>query len=519
MDPWQTLVATALVGTGRQTPQPVGEGTLKALLDQLDWSEPEGALLGAAGAISLHQRIAQHPPQKNWPTVEPCSLEDVPVVKPAIARHLDTAMNTHPDVLPELLSLIAQAGQRIPERQLPKLLQMGQQTASLRPHVATVVGQRGQWLAAQQTDWSYARVGGAHEISLDSPHVQDIWANGRRSERVLLLQRWREADPKAAQEALEAVWSTEAAKDREAFISLLEVNLTMADEPFLEAALSDRAVSVCRVAANLLVRLPKSRLCQRMASRLQPLVQLQGQGDHLRIDVSLPQAYHNEWEKDGLSPAIGGSQRETVSQRKGGIFSLYLELMLAAAPLDIWGEPVVAVRVLQEHPWETLLTAGWALATLRQQRPDWADAFLHTLESQISDANLIGQLLALLTPERQEHWLRGRLPSNSSEEEVIRWLLLVIRSSQHWNLAFSRLILAQLMTVAQDSSRNTYGLPYEIQNLRLTLHPDLAPDVAIALQEIADKTVARRYRENKLLGLKNCLSFRQKIHRAFSASE
>jgi hypothetical protein len=520
MEPWQALVATALVGTGRQTPEPPGgEGALKVLLDELDWSQPEGALLGAVGAIALHQQIGQQPPQKDWPTVEPCSLEDAPVIKTAIARHLDTAISTYPDVLPELLSLIAQAGQRVPERQLPRLLQLGQQTSALRPYVAAVVGKRGQWLAAQQPDWSYARVGGVHEFSLDLPQLQYIWANGRRSERILLLQRWREADPGAARAALEAVWVTASAKDREAFINALEINLTMADEPFLEAALSDRAVSVCRVAANLLVRLPESRLCQRMASRLQPLVQLKGEGDRLQIDVSLPQSYHNEWEKDGLSPSIGVSRRETVSQRKGGTFSLYLELMLAAAPLDVWGDPVVVLRVLQDHPWETLLTAGWALATLRQQRTDWADAFLHILESQILDDALISQLLALLTPERQEQWLRGRLPNKPSEEDGIRWLLLVIRSSQHWNLAFSRLILAQLMSVAQDSSRNTYGLPYEMQNLRLTLHPDLAPDVAIALREISEKSVARRYWENKLSGLRNCLSFRREIRRAFQVNE
>lgn len=65
---WQDLVTAALVGTERQsltlTPpdNQVGE-----LLCQLDSTDPEGTLLGAAGAIALYQRSGRLPTTDNQP--------------------------------------------------------------------------------------------------------------------------------------------------------------------------------------------------------------------------------------------------------------------------------------------------------------------------------------------------------------------------------------------------------------------------------------------------------------------
>ncbi|MBE9101787.1 DUF5691 domain-containing protein [Vacuolonema iberomarrocanum] len=511
MEPWQTLVATALVGTGRQTPTaPEGEGNLKHLLDQLDWSQPEQSLLGAAGAIALHQQIGQQPAKKDWPTVEPCSLEDRRCIQMATARHLDTALSTYPEVLPELLSLIIEAGQRVPEWQLPRLLQMGYQTSELRPYIAAAVGKRGQWLAAQQPNWGYAQAGDANTFLSNSSQMQAVWQNGRRSDRVLVLQRWREADPNAARAALEAVWSTESAKDREAFIAVLQTNLTIADEPFLETALSDRAKSVRQIAVNLLVQLPRSRLCQRMAQRIQPLVQLSDEGDSLQIDVTLPSNYDPDWKRDGIQ-----AEGRSPERQQGG----WLEQIIAATPLDMWGDPVVAIRAISGHPQQAILMPGWGLAVHHQQRIDWADAVLNNPMSQLLDDVMVGQLLALLTPQRQERWLKARLPDNPNEEDITHWLLLLVQRLQPWDLAFSRLIFEQTMALANDSSRNAYSFTSEIRNLRLTLHPDIAAEVAIAVENYSNDANASRHWKRSLLALLKYLNFRREMHRVFQASE
>ncbi|MEO1095224.1 MAG: DUF5691 domain-containing protein [Cyanobacteria bacterium J06638_28] len=510
MESWPKLVTTALMGTSRQAPSaPASEGALKSLVDQLDWHQPERALLGVAGAIALHQQVGWQPVKKDWPSVKPCALDDLPYVANAIARYLEIAWDRYAETLPELLSLIAQAGQRVPERQLPKLLQLGQQTAKLRPIIAAAVGKRGQWLAAQNSDWGYAQVAGGEAFEPDSPQLQAVWQNGRRSERVLLLQRWRQADPDAARVALEAIWSTVSAKEREVLINELGTNLTMADEPFLEAALSDRAKSVRQAAAHQLVRLPNSRLCQRMTVRTQPLVQLQGEGRSFTVAVTLPAVHEPEWAQDGI-PAKAQSGK---SQRGG-----WLEQLLAATPLDAWGNPSTAIPATQNHAWQEILIRGWGLAAERQQRADWAAALASSsAASSLLDNALMGQLLALLPAPQQAQQLQAQLPSQPTEEDSLRWLNLVAQSHQDWDLAFSQSVLARLVAMAQSNPRKSYALAYETRNLRLTLHPDLAPEVAIALERLANIAHTSRHWESSLLELLQYLSFRREIRQAFQA--
>lgn len=510
MEIWPKLVTTALMGTSRQAPSaPESEGALKALVDQLDWHQPEQALLGTAGAIALHQQVGWQPAQKDWPTVEPCALDDLPCVANAIARHLETAWDRYPELLPELLSLIAQAGQRVSERQLPKLLQLGQQTVKLRPSIAAAVGKRGQWLAAQNADWGYAQVGSGEQFEPDSPQLQSVWQNGRRSKRILMLQRWRQTDPDAARAALEAMWSTESAKERETFINELGTNLTMADEPFLEAALSDRAKSVRQAAAHQLMKLPDSRLCQRMAARVEPLVQLQGEGENLSIAVTLPAAHEPEWAQDGIA-----AKTQSGKSQRGG----WLEQLLAAAPLALWGNPAVAIPATQNHAWQEILIRGWGLAAARQQRADWATVLISSsAASSLLDNALMGNLLALLPASQQAQHLQAQLPRRPTEEESLRWLNLVAQSHQDWDLAFSQSVLARLVAVAQSNPRKSYALAYETRNLRLTLNPDLASDVAIALERLANVAQTSRHWESSLLELQQYLSFRRKMHQVFQA--
>ena len=523
MEAWKTLVANALVGTERQTPQPPrAEGALKQLVNQLDWTQPEKAVLEAAGAIALHQQISQCPAKKNWTLVEPCSLEELPVVGPAIANHLDTAISTYPKVLPELLSLIAKAGQRIPDRQLPKLLQVGQQNSALQPDIAAVVGKRGQWLAEQEPDWSFAWIGGDRELSPESPQWQDIWKNGRHNERVLLFQRWRENNPNAAREAVEAIWSTELAQDRNdraAFVELLKTNLTIADEPFLEAALDDRSKVVRLAAANLLTCLPKSRLCQRMVERVQTFIQLTsiGEGIRLSIGVTLPEEYKPEWKRDGIL------KKSPTNYDYPGWWARQI---LMATPLNFWGEVTLMVTSIQYSTfYERMFVTSCGVAAHRQRRADWAEALLRTFHTSSvgMDSTLRSQLLALLTTEQQEQWLREQLPNNPSEEEAIQWLTKVVCSVRPWTLDFSKLIFEQLITVVlmsipQNSSLNTYDLSYTSFNLRFQLHPELASDITITLQKIADKELSHHSWKSRLSDLQEHLSFRQLIHHSFQDS-
>ncbi|MEO0985477.1 MAG: DUF5691 domain-containing protein [Cyanobacteria bacterium J06639_14] len=512
MSSWQTLVGTALLGTDRQSPvPPPAADALTTLLGQLDWGQPEQALLEAAGAIALHQQVGRQPATQTLPPITPCPLDDRPCCHTLTARHLQVALEQYPKVLPELLTLIIAAQQRVPEQWLPKLLRFGLQDTQLRPQIASVLGQRGQWLAAQNPAWRYGEVQTLTDFSPASPASQIIWEEGSRSERALFLQRWREVDPAAAREALTVVWSSERAKEREALLEVLATHLSMADEPFLENALDDRGQFVRELAAELLVQLPESGLSQRMVQRIQPWVRLQQGRQDLQIIVTLPEACEQDWERDGINP--------TPPKGKGQR-AWWLEQMLASVPLNVWqAEPAAIVRAIPGHPWQTLLLRGWSQATQHQNHAAWADALLDQFGLEPFDQSHFTELLTLLPPERQEQLLRQHLPNPRSEyDPLIHWLYHVSQSPQFWSLDFSRLVLKQLLIIVRNHKKNSYNLLYPVRNMALTLHPQLTPEVAEAIANLPQGKPAN-YWESPLNEFLNRLSFRREIHQAFAQTE
>ncbi|NET33215.1 MAG: hypothetical protein F6K19_14545 [Cyanothece sp. SIO1E1] len=509
MEWWQSLVGTALMGTDRQTPTPPpANDALTAVAGQLDWSQPESALLGAAGAIALYQQVGQQPMQKELPAVEPCPLDDRPCCSVYTARHVDVALQDYPEVMPELLMLLAVAGQRVPAQLLPKLLHLGQQHAKLRPQIVAVLGQRGYWLAAQNPAWSYGQGLALNDFSPTSPEFQAIWQQGSRSQRAMLLQQWRQLQPDAARAALEAVWASELAKDRETLMAGLATHLSLADEPFLAQALGDRAQGVRKLAVELLLQLPESGLCQRMAQRAQSWVQLQDQGTTLKIEVTLPENCEKDWERDGINPKPPKGE---------GKRAWWLWQILASTPLSVWqAEPTVIAQAMTTHEWRDLLLRGWGLAAQRQHNAVWADALLSQFDRPQFDQVPFAELLALLTAERREQLLRAKLPPKQAQDEALtNWLQQVAQSLQPWSLVFSQLILEQLLRLLRTSKNHNYTLSYAVKNMALTLHPELAPAMVAAIANLPEEKYIA-YWQNTLDEVLRQLSFRQEMHQAFA---
>ncbi|NEU77283.1 hypothetical protein PI95_033580 [Hassallia byssoidea VB512170] len=76
---WQNLVTTALIGTGRQALQlDLPDNQLGEVLSCLDTSDPERALLGAAGAIYLHEKAGKLPAfLRSPPTIRPPDRREI----------------------------------------------------------------------------------------------------------------------------------------------------------------------------------------------------------------------------------------------------------------------------------------------------------------------------------------------------------------------------------------------------------------------------------------------------------
>ncbi|MDA0185818.1 DUF5691 domain-containing protein, partial [Solirubrobacter phytolaccae] len=208
------------------------------------------------------------------------------------------------ELVEEWLGLAGRAGVRPPPELAPALLDYAEARPERHTSVLEAVGPLALWLAAREPRWAYAL-----------PADDGVWKAGTPDERHALLVRRRREDPAAARELLASTWAEETWEDREAFLGELELGLTDADEPLLEAALDDRRKPVRDVAAELLARLPGSAFAARAAAAVRPLLRVEA-GE---LVVTLPDAQ-------------GRGRR---SER--------LTAMIAAAPLATWVEGETAV--------------------------------------------------------------------------------------------------------------------------------------------------------------------------------
>lgn len=520
---WQAMSAAALLGTGRQPFQPPNtSGNLGQCLTQLGDRPHESALLCAAGTVALHQRVGWLPATQAIAGAAPCPAEHLPRCSPYAARCLQRILEGQfpqhlSQLLGEWLEKAQSKGLRAPEILLPALLDKGRSQRALRPAIAAVLGQRGQWLAAQNPDWSYG-------IAL--PEATD-WETGTPEARLTLLQNLRANQPDRARELLQTTWSEESAGDRTQFLEAFRVGLSLDDEPFLEVALGDRrSKEVRRVAADLLASLPDSRLAQRMVDLIQPYITFSP--SPASIIVQLPDVLPPELIQLGIEP-----KSSRFSSLKLGEKAAWLLQMIAATPLSFWNRGGMAteelVTLAQQSEWQTVLFQGWAIAAQRQGDRLWMMALLkggtgtaqtgqNPAFNHVLDQQQAGTLFRLLSPEQQNAFLLDWVRSGTGSITQSFTISLLCQSSGQWSVELTQAILADL----EQHLVNTTDLRSIAWELRTNL---LQFAHFIPTQFLPDVMQLQNPRSNQspwyhsVEGLLSLLQFRQEIERAFERNE
>ena len=397
-----TLVEAALLGTQRAKLSNLQASSpqLNELLNQLKSANDEQKLLSAAAAIGLYATVGQLPARR---------LDVPPPTTPAEGRHpicgreatrcltmmLD---NQFVEALPEFLTSLHQANQRAPEELLPALLDRGARTAPQRRLIEKITGPTGQWLAHQNPAWAYAA---PETRSWDG--LSKLWRKeGSATSRQALLRQTRESNPELGRQLLESTWKSEQPTNRAWFIRVLETGLSMADEPFLEAALDARNNTVRRKAAELLSRLTDSRLCKRMTinsesvliwseeeeSSESDLAQDEKGGEEAApmLGVRFPDKISPQMARDGVLPRD--------SKKSSRIRGSQLTEMIQAVPLEKWCQrwqktPEEIIAAAQKSRWPRTIIGGFALAALRQKNVAWAEILLNADQYTLSTINLI----------------------------------------------------------------------------------------------------------------------------------
>jgi hypothetical protein len=418
---WEDLFAAGLVGTDRRpyAPEPAGAGPGRLLAGlQLRYDDPARTWLAAAGALAVLRLAGREPASLPLAGMEPSPPEAWPRCCPAAARHLAQMLNGEfEDCLPEWLAAAAAHRQRVPEELLPQLLDWARARPELRAHVVAVIGARGRWLAAQNERWAYAARFASVTASASLDELLETWELAVLADRLALLQQQRLTDPAQALRLVQHTWAQDTVDERLAYLKHLAVGLSLADEPFLESVLRERAWSPRQAAARLLSQLPESQLCQRVRALARPLLRLEGgprgprkrgasAGPSLRLRVNLPEAGLAALQREGASL----SKPPTDADR-----ARWLAQMLAAVPPGEWCQafhlsPAQLVVLARANVYDFALVEGWAAAAVAFGDADWAEALLRERLPEL-DNTVLPALLRALPPVRREAVVYAALSS------------------------------------------------------------------------------------------------------------
>lgn len=414
---WDDLVSTALVGTDRRP------------LPGVAASEVE--LLERAAVRTVRARAGQTLRQGRPLAVAPAEAQ--PVVSRAAGDRLARILGgERPRLLTEWLETAAARGRRVPPHLLPELLDQGAADRSIRPHLGVIAGNRGRWLAGLNPAWGFLLQEITAPRAAGPGVVREIcgetWELGTPGDRRAHLGTLRAVDPAAARLLLETTWGTETPDDRAAFLEVLADRLSPADEPFLEAALDDRRREVRHQAADLLTRLPGSRLGRRMAERATRYLAVEDG----RIQVTPPTACDAAMERDGIRarPPRGTGER-----------GWWLQQAVARTPLDVWtrllGRPPGELVCLRIVDWGREVTAGWVRAAVLQGDLEWA--------RELFVWDPLADLLAVLPRAEREEVAAGFVRGRGVDGQLI---MVLGGASVPWGPDLAQAVLEKILEVA-----------------------------------------------------------------------
>ncbi len=482
----QNVTAIALIGTQRQPFTPIStDGKLGQLLASVDTTNQEAALLSTVAIATMYQQAGQLPiTNYELRIIEPCELDDLPRCSDRTGYYLSLMLSgEHLQLLPELLDCLADLGQRVHETSLPSLLDLGKRQSDVCEAIAKVLGKRGQWLAAQNSEWNYV-----------ASEDDSVWETGSKAARLMWLSQLRRQDPDQARQLVESTWKQESASDRTAFLESFSNNLSMADEPFLESLLDDRSKEVRRVTVDLLTCLPESRFCQRAIARVQDFIKLQREGNQQYFTVDLPEVHTPEMLRDGIEAKSNDNQM--------GDRASWLLKMLTSTPLSFWNQPFWneplamsiedLVKMANHSQSDRLILQGWIASAQKTGNLVWLQALVEF--SQEEGVNRIaGQPLAdSLILDSQQQAAAIHLLKNPDLAFSNLFKSLLFKNKTIWNEEVSAIVLEIIITtldrfikISQLTS-HYWGISEFIRDAAKYIAPSLIPvakDQALAVSQ------------------------------------
>lgn len=373
MQPWDEVIQTALIGTGKKMPE---IGNWPAPLQ-----EPAGKIVQSGheqemiylqlASLLMNYRKAGQQPLKVQDTGNRTSPEETnPVCSPAATQVLKEIL-----ALPALSLLqlwLEKAAERsclLPPQFIPDIFNLAITEKSIRESMMRCCGSRGTWLSGMNAQWQFP-------VENDP---EETWKTGTPDQRKELLIKVRRENPSLALQWLQQSWPEEDAAGKTVFLTILRENLSNADLPFLESLQQEKSKKVKEVLLDLLKSIPGSAIVNSYQTILRDAVTIKK--ERALLGLSSKTVLHCSI-SGTLPQAIFDTGIEKISKEKNADDEQYILAQLVSfTPPSFWDEQLgiprtEILKLFRQHPQQQLYIPALIAAVARFADRNWAPVFL-----------------------------------------------------------------------------------------------------------------------------------------------
>ena len=465
-NPWQALIQTSVLGSGRRESAlkidgPVGELLAGCESNRREIDTRENQILTALAAVSVARRAGQvgldakflppAPPPCPPGTGAYCSYRSLTLLNQILADQAKGGEGRRQSLLADWLSFCHEADRLVLPAHLPRLLEVLGSVGELHTQLLACGGPALTWLIDQNPSWQQSYKGVLEGKDLDGLEASEITSLitalelGEESERQSALIRLHKFAPEAALDCLKALWEKEPVEGKLAFVRIIRRDRKALDEDFLEEyALSDRRKEIRKAAAEYLATLPASRLAARMQERAASILKgAEGGAAISSLQLTLPDVFDKAMARDGIDENLSIDSR--IGQKAGWLYQIVSSISPAfwLSHSGLTAEQFIAL-VLKDSEWSLPVVLGLlsACARFRASAGPMQEAIIARDEIHVSET-LPGRAFLLSLPQDKfENLVLQKLPRWIPGDKTVAprldiWYYLELVDCQ-WSEEFSQ---------------------------------------------------------------------------------
>lgn len=508
---WEELIKTTLLGTERTE---ISEN-LRSFLEacKLPPVTSEEAQLLELLSIYAPMKKASVEDLK-LELKKPQKIAREKTCSPKAARSLNAMLGgIYADALPEFFGLLSQKKMTLPPSSLPGLFEKSLTNPIFWNQVQPVLGNSGEWLLYQNPDWDL----------LWSSEGEVDWQTASKAKRIRFLTQTRASkNPADVIKKLDSTWSQEDWKTKVDFLKELKNGLSEKDEAFLEKCLKEKRKEVRQQAADLLIKIPESRLSTLLYNFVENSFFLKNG----TLEVKFPEEIEEQF-----TPLLDFSNSKGTKKKidlKNGLIANSFGQLFSKIPAEKWEEnfersPAEVLKLFLRSNQKELLIENLVYGLKENHSERWAANLLNLWVAGTHNLNFkawkISELVQTISAEAFNKIALLHLGENEALRGEHSILLKFLQAStQDWGDDLARRVLLPLKKHISQLQGFDWSAWHYKEILKIAAYR-ISPEFSNRLSEGWDSVGSGwEMWQSEIEQFLGCLKFRAEMHKAFNES-